>query len=332
MTERKLASIRQIKSIEPIPGADRIEKLTIDGWQLVSEKGNFKPGDLCVYFEIDSYLPIDERFEFLRKCCYKEIRELGQEGFRLRTIKLRGQVSQGLALPLDKFPEIVNPKVGDDVTEVLKVRKYEPPLPVQLSGSAKGFFPSFIPKTDVERIQNLFPDEIDVNLRYEVSIKLDGTSMTVYYKDGNTGVCSKNLELVKSENAYWQGAEKTLEVLNKLKRNLAIQGELIGPGIQKNREKLTKVEFYIYNIFDIDKQEYFTSEERLKFIEENELNSVPVIGYIEPERICTFVLEDFKYWSIGKSLNSDCREGVVFKSKNKQFKVINNEYLLKYED
>ena len=328
--ERKLVTIRRIKSIEPIPNADRIEKLTIDGWQLVSEKGNFQVGDLCVYFEVDSYLPIQERFEFLRKCCYKEIRELGQEGFRLRTVKLRGQISQGLALPLSAFPELDNIKEGDDVTEILGVNKYEPPLPAQMAGQVKGLFPSFIPKTDIERIQNIY-DDLNKNIIYEVSVKLDGTSMTVYKNGDDIGVCSKNLELKENqENAYWKGAEETIKALKFLDKNLAIQGELIGPGIQKNKEKLLNTEFYIYNIWDIDKQEYFPSEDRLDIINSFGLNSVPIIDTVRC--IANLTLEDFLTMADGESLNCECREGIVFKNGFNQFKVINNKYLLKYED
>src|SRR5438309_10635527 len=100
--ERKLATIRRISKIEPIEGADRIVKATIDGWELVTQKDNYRVGDLCVYFEIDSFLPVRPEFEFLRKGCFKSTKNLG-DGFRIKTIKLRGQVSQGLSLPLGDF-------------------------------------------------------------------------------------------------------------------------------------------------------------------------------------------------------------------------------------
>ena len=336
--ERKLATIRRIKSIDPIPNADKIEKLTIDGWQLVSEKGNFKEGDLCVYFEIDSYLPIQERFEFLRKCCYKEIKELKQEGFRLRTIKLRGQISQGLALPLSVFPEIKDIKEGSDLTQILGINKYDPPLPVQTAEYAKGIYPSFIPKTDIERIQNLYDNFnaegapcLDKNVLYEVSIKLDGTSMTIYKNKDDIEICSKNFTLKRDkENAYCKTAEEVINVLKSINKNIAIQGELIGLNIHKNKEKLASQEFYIYNIWDIDKQEYFSPEDRLNFIKTFGLKSVPII--YNNFDISKLSLEDFLTMADGKSLNNGCREGIIFKNGFNQFKVINNRYLLKYDD
>ena len=179
-TERKLASIRKVSSIQPIEGADAIEIAVVDGWKVVTKKGEYVPGSLCIYCEIDSFLPIKEEFEFLRKSSYKKMGD--QEGFRLRTIKLRGQVSQGLLLPLTTFqsfgyrlsPNLLNENYaiepdrvvispsdmielseGSDVTEVLGIVKYEPPIPAELSGKVKGNFPSFLRKTDEERVQNL---------------------------------------------------------------------------------------------------------------------------------------------------------------------------------
>lgn len=210
---RKLASIRKIAAIEPIEGADNIVCATVDGWQLVTQKANnFKVNDLVVYFEIDSFLPVTERFEFLRKSSFKSTKHLG-DGFRIKTIKLRGQVSQGLILPMGEFfdflesdrnwyhrdPEIVDwVREGDDLTELLGVKKYEKPLDPRLAGRARGNFPSFIRKTDQERVQNLFgklkghkseynPDtgevtytgeyNFDQNGRWEATLKLDGSSI-----------------------------------------------------------------------------------------------------------------------------------------------------------
>jgi len=115
--ERKLATIRKVNEIKPIEGADMIELAIVDGWQCVVKKGEFKPGDPGVYFEIDSYLPIEERYEFLRKSSYKKIPDQLQgqraEGFRLKTVKLRGQISQGLMLPPGYFPRIKNNHRGN---------------------------------------------------------------------------------------------------------------------------------------------------------------------------------------------------------------------------
>lgn len=351
---RKLASIRRVRSIEPIEGADNIELARVDGWQCVVKKGEFKPGDMGVYFEIDSFLPVDERFEFLRKG--GGLRKMGdREGFRLRTIKLRGQLSQGLILPLSMFPEILadlylqarpgfDPLEGLDVTELLGVVKYEPPIPAQLAGEVKGLFPSFIPKTDQERIQNLmhyFDEHKDTP--FEVSVKLDGSSMTVYYNNGEFGVCSRNLELRDTlGNTFWAVAKKHRlhEIMPNLGLNIAIQGELVGPGIQGNRGKLAQHEMFVFDIYNIDRQEYVGSSERwaiLKAFHElgTELSHVPVLNGGHPLMVFEVfpAIEHLLHYADGDPLD-DLREGIVCKSIDRQvsFKVISNRYLLKGDD
>ena len=110
---RKLASIVRIASVSPIPDADRLEVVEMEGkgWRVVTAKGEFHPGDLAVYFEIDSYLPPDdERYAFLRERCLRKFVSKGgsilREGLRIKTVKLRGVVSQGLVMPVAKFPEL----------------------------------------------------------------------------------------------------------------------------------------------------------------------------------------------------------------------------------
>ena len=165
----------------------------------MTKKNEYKVGDLAVYYEIDSFLPARPEFEFLRKSSFKRLSN-GTEGFRLKTIKLRNILSQGL---LTKVPDnIVNPKENDDLTEALGITKYEPPVPAQLSGKVKGLFPSFIPKTDEIRIQN-FESEVGfspIGERAYVTEKLDGTSFTCYFKDGVFGVCGRNWELTETDD------------------------------------------------------------------------------------------------------------------------------------
>ena len=204
---RKMASIRRIDSIRPIPGADAIEVATVGGWDVVVKRGEFAVGDLAVYIEIDSWVGHDLA-PFLSKG--NEPREYnGVRGERLRTVRLRGQVSQGLLLSryivLDRVGEIHE---GQDITELLGIQKWEAPIPASLAGDVRGAFPSFIPKTDQERIQNL-TQEFDTwnGLEWEGSEKLDGSSMTVYHKDGDFGVCSRNWNLADSEGiSLWQQA------------------------------------------------------------------------------------------------------------------------------
>lgn len=341
--ERKLASIRQVSEISPIEGADLIEVATVDGWKLVTKKGEYKPGDLAIYCEIDSLLPIREEFEFLRKSSYKKLSD-GTEGFRLKTIKLRGQISQGLLLPISILPNQVvsstsyGDLIGTDVTEVIGIVKYEPPIPANLAGKIKGFFPSFIRKTDEERIQNM-PDIISKlkGEEFYVTEKLDGSSATYYFNNNEFGVCSRNLELLEEDsNTFWKVARE-MDIENKLKslnKNICIQGELIGEGIQKNPYKIKGQTVKFYNAFNIDKYEYLSFEEFVCLIKELKFETVPIIdtAYILPETVG----EILKY-SEGKSnLNSNTeREGLVFRTKDvnrTSFKAISNIFLLGEKD
>lgn len=198
MSERIMASIRQISEIKAHPNADKLDIAVIDGWQLVTAKENgFVAGDVVVYFEIDSWIPT-EIAPFLSKG--KEPREYnGVKGERLRSIKLRGELSQGLILPISLNTtfgdKVYGLNIGEDVSELLSIQKWERPMNPQLAGQAKGYFPEFIRKTDQERIQNLFKTMQAEHFEdiYEVTLKLDGSSMTVFVKDGVYGVCAAEI-------------------------------------------------------------------------------------------------------------------------------------------
>lgn len=337
---RKLASIRRISDIQPIEGADMIELAIVDGWKVVVAKNvGHKVGDMVVYCEIDSFLPIKDEFEFLRKSSFKKMGD--QEGFRLKTIKLRGQVSQGLILPLSVLnPEgtniYVTPFEGLDVTEMLGIQKYEPPIPAELAGKVKGLFPSFIRKTDEERIQNL-SDQYDElkNHTYYVTEKLDGSSATFYYKDGVFGVCSRNLELLETEgNTFWKVARE-LDLENKLRDygvNISVQGELIGESVQGNPYKIKGQTVRFFNLFDIDLQEYHSLPTFQKTMNELGLETIPILDvrFTLPDSID----ELLKYADSKSVLNPNFdREGVVIRSLDRKisFKAISNKFLLKHE-
>lgn len=349
MSERKLASIRRISEIRPIEGADNIVCAIVDGWQLVTQKSNgFKEGDLVVYFEIDSVLPERPEFEFLRDRCYVPAeRSVNGAGFRLKTIKLRGQVSQGLILPVDILEDlVVDFEEGLDLTEILGVVKYEKPLPASLSGTARGNFPTFIPKTDQERIQNCFKYLKNkwLDHHWEVSMKLDGSSMTVYYRthpdlsEGQFGVCSRNLDLIETaDNTYWKVArEYDLErKLRDLGRSLAIQGELMGPGIQGNKESLLHHMFFVFDIWDIDEQRYLTAAERYQIVEYLYLDHVPLIESDAIRFHEGITVAEILEMADGPSLEAKLREGIVFKSitdPSVSFKAISNKWLLKHDE
>ena len=275
---RKMASIRSIDNIEPITGADSIEVATVGGWKVVVKKGEFKTNDLVVYLEIDSWVPTSLA-PFLSKGKEPKVFN-GVEGERLRTVKLRGQISQGLLLPIDCTTisdgegNVISVSEGDDVTEFLGIQKWERPLPTQLRGQAKGNFPSFIRKTDQERCQNLqkniFVDWKD--LEWEISLKLDGSSLTGYYNNGETGICSRNLELMDNDensgNSFIQtfNSSGLKDAIKSIGRNVAVQGEMMGEKIQGNRENLTGTILFIFDVFDIDNQQYMTPQDRLEFI------------------------------------------------------------------
>ena len=337
---RKLASIQKIKEILPIEGADAIELAIVNGWKVVVAKNvGHKIGDYVIYCEIDSFLPIKEEFEFLRKSSYKKMSD-GSEGFRLKTIKLRGQVSQGLIIPMNILMGyknfIVEFEEGSDVSEILGIIKYEPPVPAELSGIAKGLFPSFIPKTDEERIQNLSEEIPKWNNEYSdgfyVTEKLDGSSATFYYKDGEFGACSRNLELLETEgNTFWKVA-RIMDLENKMKSlgyNVSLQGELIGEGIQGNPYKIRGQKVFFFNVFNIDKYEYASSEKFTNTIKELGLEAVPIIetNFSIPSNIDEII----QYADSKSVLNPQFdREGVVIRSLDRKisFKVISNKFLL----
>jgi len=349
---RKLATIRIVKEILPIDGADKIELAKIDGWQCVVGKGQFKVEDKGLYFEIDSALPIDDsRYEILIKNCRKCWRlgdKIIKETLRIKTIKLKGQLSQGLLMPLNLYPEIQNPLLDTDYSEILRVEhfdevkeKYDAITGVaKLSGNAKGNFPSFIPKTDEESIQNLtnyFKENKEIE--YEITEKADGSSMTVYYSPKNKhedplGVCSRNIDLKDEEgNVFWRVAQQynLLDTLPYLGREIAIQGELVGPGINGNREQLTAHEYRVFRIWDIEKQCFVSPAERYNICNELNLPHVRMISY--PNKIFTQItsMDMMLEFVKGKTASGTEREGLVFKAVDgsHSFKCINNEYLLK---
>lgn len=327
---RKLASIRQCTELQAIPGADAIQVAVVDGWTCVVKIGEIQVGQKGVYFEIDSFLPVDDpRFEFLRK---SSLRKMGEtEGFRLRTIRLRGQLSQGLFMPLHLFPEVDPAEpVGTDLTERLRVDKYEPPIPADLTGKVIGPFPGFIPKTDEERVQNLLEEFASwQGLSFVVTEKLDGTSFTAYQRNGHFGICSRNWELSDEDpNSYWKVAEET-QLQQKLGRqNLAIQGEMVGEGIQKNIYKLRGQHLFVFHVFDIDQHRFYSYEETLDFCRNNDLQLVPLISadFQLPAKV-----EDLLRMADGPSILNEKagREGLVLRSADRKisFKAISNAFL-----
>ena len=416
---RALVTVRVISAIDDIPGADLIKVAQVEGWKVVVKAGEFKAGDLCVFFEVDSFLPLDdERYAFLEK---NKITWQGVEGARLKTIRLRKQLSQGLALPLSLFPEIEEEidafhkshdqgehafdhedVRGLNFTGTLGIMKWDKPVSAQLAGMAKGNFPSFLRKSDQERAQNmvnqifgyetitvdfdyskltqevlnegvaagrmvqtrdgvadgqpakyvlLHKAQADRETEYEVTLKMDGSSMTVYTHEDQLGVCSRNLDLKiegNEDNAFVQMAQSGIFKLMELFKletgggEFALQGELMGPGIQGNREGFAFNRFFVYNVFQIDTGEFMLPDDRHKLIKVLNLigakhnvqcviEHVPVLCYKAKlsDTLGITNLADLLKYAIGPSLVHKVREGVVFKAVDgkHQFKVISDLYL-----
>lgn len=338
MSDRKLAAVETILDIQPIPDANDIEVATVRGWQVVVKKNEFIIGQKCIFFEVDSFIPNDLAPFLTQKDRFPK-EYMGIKGERLRTCKFRGQLSQGLVLDPHKifshdYAHTV--EVGADVTEQLNIKLWEAPIAACLAGQVKGTLPSFLAKTDAERVQNLLGyfekyREID----FEASLKIDGTSFTAYLNNSKFGVCSRNLELEEDENnTYWKVARE-LDIENKLRilgRNISIQGEIAGESIQKNPDKLKGHNLFIFNVYDIDNRRYLLPIERRELVEQLDLIHVPIIS--ESMYPLKMTLEELLNFSNGRSINSDVREGIVYKSNiyiNNvilMFKVINNFYLL----
>lgn len=331
---RKLASVQKIAHVRPIEGADRIEAVGVLGWECVSKKGEFREGDPCVYFEIDSLLPVDPRYEFLRASSYRK----DLDRFRLRTVRLRKQLSQGLALPASLFPEIRGLPEGSDLTDMLGVEKYEPPVPAQIQGDAKSFsWP--ISKTDEPRIQSeegrIMLERLK-GLPYYVSLKLDGTSCTyiVDPRDGEYHVCGRNYSYRRSDtHAFWRVSDRYRIEEGLRSLGVALQGEIVGPGIQKNRMGLPEVDFYVFNVVDA-RARRLPLDDALAVVGTLGLKFVPILERSESfDYSAEYLLERArgKYSDHFPEARKDQhREGLVVRSlcSSISFKAINNDFLL----
>lgn len=337
---RKLASIQEIMSFDSIPGADRIELARVMGWSAVVKKGEFSVGDKVVYFEVDSYLPMHECYAFLEKSSYRKNSFMETEGYRIKTQRLRGCLSQGLIMPLSIDSRLEGLEVGTDVTELLGVRKWEMPEIQGGGGVAIGDKPHGIPTTDELRVQSYdrLRSEL-LGLPYYISTKMDGTSMTVFNKDGDAGVCGRRENYKDTvDNSYWKCA-KSYGLPEKLvahNLNIAIQGEFCGAGIQKNRLKLSTPKFYVFDIVDLNTNQYMGLNDIKKYVELLGLDMVPIE---EVGDNFNYSLEELLEKARGKYPSGLDKEGIVVRpvdvvynrhyQRRLSFKVLNNDFLLK---
>jgi RNA ligase (TIGR02306 family) len=333
MSERKLVTVQTVTDVQPIAGADNIEQAQVMGWTVVVKRGEFKPGDPCVFFEIDSVLPDGPAWsEFMRP-----------RGFRLRTVRLRGVLSQGLALPVSILDD--SGELSSDLSARLGVTKYEPELPNTLE--IEGPFPARVPKTDEIRLQSCLGvlDELR-GREFCISTKLDGQSATYVtteegVREGLT-VASRNWALKPSENNAWRMARNY--DLDQLPLDMAIQGEICGPGVRKNRLDLSHVDLFVFNVYDIRRGAYLNYDEFMMFVAEHGLRHVPIESEVWSGDLVGFDysleawLERAKGFYLG---TKNRKEGIVVRplvetrsatlGGRLSFKVLNNEFLLKDE-
>lgn len=352
---RKLASIQTVNSVEPIPGADAIEKIRVLGWWVVVKRGEYQPGNSVVYCEIDSLLPERPEFEFLRPSSFKpaQLDPSGEvlipAGFRIKTVRLRGQVSQGICFPLSILPEGTAVEEGADVTDILGVKKWEPPVPIGMSGRVKGGFPGFLPKTDETRIQVLEGVlERNRGKTFHVTEKLDGTSFTAFIREGEFGICSRNLWMDETDPTnmlariaiQFELSERMRAASERLGHDLAIQAEVIGPGIQKNKYALPAVTLRVFNVLNVNTYRLLDADRMQSVVDELGLETVPNLG----EVILNHTVDELVAMAEGTSvLNPKVqREGLVFRPAVEEyddeiggrlsFKAINPKFLLKYDE
>lgn len=343
---RKLATIREIAEIKSIPGADVICAYRVDGWWVVDKVGAHSVGDRVIYAEPDSWVPHTVA-PFLTKPDQEPREYQGVKGQRLRTVRLRKQLSQGLLLPItDDFLNAYNssihsydenqfPEDGYDCSQLLGITLWEAPIPACLAGDARGNFPTAVPKTEATRIQNLSGDWPALKGHtFEVSEKLHGSSCTMYLDmDGDFHVCSRNLDIKPSDfNSFWRAA--VMYDVEKRMRDAgltgyALQGELVGEGLNGNQYKLT-LDWFVYSIYSTHTRSYLDSTQRLAMCNQLGLKHVPVLGVIDTTN--KSVAEMLTLADGASTINGSPREGLVLKSQDDTdiiIKVISNTWLLK---
>ena len=402
-TTRKMASVQKIASLTPIENSDFLEVAMMEnlGWKVVVKKGEFKVGDKVIYFEIDSAINVEDLpppLEFLKDRCLKklftartpETSAFSGEYVRIKTIKLRGQVSQGLIIPVDAIrdfnaelwgmiPTNTDAAIGMDLTEEFHVEVWDrlvewyeerSQLGTKAQMHASGTFPSDVPKTDEERVQtayfDLIKDPANVDGEWEVTEKNDGSSCTLFYRPLTWGSLDKEPMQISSRRFLlkddgcsddwfepfkkigWDDLKDRLHTLYSIglvrkvdgaqefpvHHELAIQGEMIGPKFNGNRDRNQESHFRVFRIFDITDQKFVTPEIRYAICKFLGLEHVKVIETCQIFHKLKSI-DEFLAYADGKTDNGLPREGVVFKRVDDgsvSFKAVSNKYLLRQED
>lgn len=322
---RKLASIQKIKDLQLIPKADKILSAKVLGWNCVVGKDEFKIGDFCIFFEIDSILPEGKPWsEFLRS-----------KKFRVKTIRLRGILSQGLALPISILPPDFSFNEGDDVTDILDIKKYEPQDLSRALGTI-GPFPSFIRKTDEPRIQsNLELLDLIKGKPYYISVKYDGTSSTFGKYNNEFYMCSRSRRIGGEHTAHFGRIAKKYNLEEVIPDGFIIQGEICGPKIQGNKLNLSEEDLFVFNVFNLWENRYLNYDEFIGFCNQHNLQHVKID--LVSEEGFNYSVDELLEMAKGKYDSGKNREGIVIRPLKAEltpqfellsFKVINNDFLL----
>lgn len=334
--ERKLATIERIEEIKAIPEADKICAYRVKDWWVVDQVNKYEVGNKVVYIECDAWVPTAVA-PFLSKGKEPRVYE-GIAGERLRTVRLKKQLSQGLLLGLSPTFDNIESELfeGLDVSLPLGIIKWEAPIPAQLAGQVRGNLPTGIIKTDQNRVQNIgkYLSEY-YSYTFEKTEKLHGSSCTMYLDTNDEfHVCSRNLDLKPDENnSFWKAAIK-YNVEQKMRdaqmQGIAIQGELIGEGINGNQYK-TQLDFYVFDMFNVTTQQYAPSFNRQQIAAKLGLKHVPVIDTVmlDDSWPVEYMLEEAEGLS---ELNGSSREGIVWKcvqDPSISWKAVSNAWLLK---
>jgi len=361
---RKLASIKTISEIVPIANRDRIVLAIIDGWQVIVKKDEFNVGDKCVYCEIDSVMPDKPEFEFLKKNDFR-IKTMKMAGvisqgicFPL-SILPKGEYNVG-----DDVTSIIGVKQYEETMDIEKperkptAKKKYPKFLMRFAWFRKLVLPKpvddtfpiqYISKSDQERIQNL-PNIVKDKGKWDCTEKVDGSSasyLLVRKKKKNFFdsesyefiVCSRNKKIpIKDNSSYWKVAEKfhikqVLEFLIHDDDWIAIQGEVLGPGIQKNKYRFKDYEF---RVFDMYRQKIGGKVDFRTMKTQVEAAGLKTVPLVETDYVLPDTVDDVLKYAHARSVEANIwREGIVFRKVgdgNKSFKAVDPEFLLKYDE
>ena len=320
----KLASIEQINTVEKHPNADRLDIATVVGkaWRCIVGRDSFKSGDKCVFICIDSEVPAS---------LWPMATE--REFERVKTIRLRGQFSQGLILSVPK--DLKDEPIGADIGFMLGVRKYEKPEP-SMSGD---LFPvHLISKTDEMNLLS-YPqllDEMRMMLA-KITIKADGSSGTFFYDD-RFHVCSRKLDLFEGARGFWGEIAEKYDLERKMSNmeNIAVQGEVVGPSIQGNPMGLTERDFLVFGVKDLAQDEWVHGQLEKDIIDFLGMKSVEVVSSSCRIDENTTINQMQEIANSVKYPNGEPAEGIVvrplypawseFIGRQLSFKVINQNY------